>query len=151
MLKKRFIDLDFWQEFILAIRFGLVGIFATAVHITIATLLLMHSEVNLIAVNTLAFLTAFGVSFLGNYLWTFRAPGSPRRAILRFFLIAVGAYAANTMLLLFLTSQRWLSTFESMIISATIVPIISFSLSRVWGFSKNMSDRFFEPNCQTKK
>lgn len=134
--RRRFSNLDFLREVLVAIRFGAVGIFATVVHITVVWLLLRQAEMTPIPANTLAFLTAFGISFVGNYVWTFRSPGSPRRAIVRFFLIAVGAYAANTIFIAFLVSARWLSTLESTIIAASIVPIISFTASRLWCFNQ---------------
>ncbi|MEJ2613018.1 MAG: GtrA family protein [Candidatus Thiodiazotropha sp.] len=134
MLRKRFSNLDFWRELITASRFGLVGIFATAVHITIVWLVLTQTGLTPILANTLAFTIAFGISFLGNYVWTFRSPGSPRRAMFRFFLISVSAFSANTLMLSFLVQGGWFPPVVSAIISASVVPVISFTASRFWGF-----------------
>ncbi len=132
--RKRFSSLDFWRELLIAARFGLVGIFATVVHITVIWLLLKQAGTTLILANTLAFLTAFDISFLGNYVWTFRSPGNPRRAMFRFFLIAVSAFAANTLILVFLMQGEWFSPIFAAIFSASVVPVISFAASRLWGF-----------------
>jgi putative flippase GtrA len=131
---KRFSTLDFWRELLIASRFGLVGIVATAVHIAVVWLLLRETGIAPIFANTLAFLMAFGISFAGNYLWTFRSPGNPRRAMFRFFVIAFTAFAANTLVLSFLLHKGWFLPDVSAIFSASAVPVISFLASRLWGF-----------------
>ena len=127
-------NVNFFREIITAARFGLVGLLSTAVHIAIVWLLLTLASVGPIFANTLAFLTAFCISFAGNYLWTFRSPGSPRRAIFRFFVIAVSAFIVNTLFLAFLVHKGWFSPVLSAVLSASLVPVISFFASRLWGF-----------------
>lgn len=62
------------QEIFTLIRFGIVGIIATLVHIFSAWILLDNLQINnAIIVNTIAFLIAFIFSFLGHYFWTFKA------------------------------------------------------------------------------
>lgn len=126
--------MNFWHELFIAARFGVVGLSATAVHITIVWLLLEKTVFIPIAANALAFLFAFGISFAGNYVWTFRSPGSPRRAMLRFFIISVCAFTLNSLFLVFLMYKGWFSSVISVVISASVVPVISFSASRIWGF-----------------
>ena len=125
------------DELLTAARFGLVGLGATATHILIVWLLLARTSLPPVAANTLAFLSAFGISFVGNYLWTFHAPGNPGRAIRRFFLIALGAFMINTLLLVFLVRGGWFTPAMSAVISAAFVPLISFMLSRFWGFQSS--------------
>lgn len=132
---KRFSTPDFWRELLIAARFGLVGIVATAVHIMVVWLLLRETGIAPILANTLAFLIAFGISFAGNYLWTFRSPGNPRRAMVRFFVIAATAFAANTLALVLLLHKGWFLPVVSAIFSASAVPLISFVASRLWGFA----------------
>lgn len=125
---------NFLREILIALRFGLVGLLSTTVHIAIVWLLLTRSNIAPIVTNTFAFLSAFGFSFVGNYIWTFRSPGRPRRAILRFFVIAVSAFAVNTLLLAFLLYGNWFSPVASAVFSASIVPLISYVASRLWAF-----------------
>lgn len=130
----QFLKRTLWREWLFAARFGLVGIAATAFHLAVAWILLKSTEVAPILVNTTAFLLAFGVSFVGNYVWTFRSPGNAGRAISRFFAIAVCAFAANTVILAFLLQKGWLSPVASVLVSAAVVPIMSYTASRRWGF-----------------
>lgn len=127
-------NVNFFREIITAARFGLVGLLSTAVHIAIVWLLLTLASVGPILANTLAFLAAFCISFIGNYLWTFRSPGSPRRAIFRFFVIAVSAFVVNTLILAFLVHKAWFLPVTSAILSASLVPTITFLASRLWCF-----------------
>jgi putative flippase GtrA len=125
-----------WNEFIMAIRFGLVGFLATVVHITLVWFILKNTVFLPIEANALAFLFAFGISFSGNYVWTFRSPGSPRRAMIRFFVISVSAFMVNSLFLVLLIHKGWFSPVISAVISASVVPVISFAASRIWGFGR---------------
>lgn len=126
--------LKFLDELMLAGRFCFVGLLSTTVHILVVWILLRAREFPPLAANTIAFLLAFGVSFVGHYFWTFRSPGKPSQAALRFFLISACAFAVNT---IFLESLLYLNLFAaavSAVLSAAVVPIITYSASRLWGF-----------------
>lgn len=135
-LHQKRISLDIWRELVTFVRFGCVGIAATLLHIIVVWLLLKTGLAPLSA-NALAFLSAFLISFIVNYIWTFRTPGNPRRAMVRFFIIAASAFFFNTLLLSFLLKGGWFSPVTSAVLSASIVPVISFSASRLWGFSSH--------------
>lgn len=124
----------FAQELLRIGRFGTVGLVSTAIHITIVVLAIKASLLSPIIANTIAFFVAFSVSFTGNYIWTFRAPGRFNRALKRFFLISATAFAANTLLLAFLLRLEFLSPLASAIVSASLVPAISYTASCLWAF-----------------
>jgi putative flippase GtrA len=123
-----------WHELVVVARFGMVGITATAVHILMVWLLLSKTALPPLIANMFAFLTAFGISFAGNYLWTFGSPGNPGKAMRRFVLISASAFAVNTLLLASLLRGGWLSPTVAAIVSAAVVPTITFLASRLWGF-----------------
>lgn len=153
MIKNRFSNLSCWRELVIATRFGLVGISATSIHIVIVWLVMTLAGLNPILANTIAFTCAFCISFMGNYIWTFRSPGSPRRAMFRFFIISAIAFFLNTSILVVLVQGGWFSHAVSAIISASLVPIISFIAIRFWGFNghvvittspRNLRDVYFD-------
>jgi putative flippase GtrA len=123
------------QEFLIAGRFGLVGIAATALHMTVVWVLIVYVDLPVMIANLAAFTCAFAVSFAGNYLWTFSMPGSPRRALVRFLVISLSAFAMNNGLLAALLALGWLDEATAVLAAAAVVPFISFVGSRLWGFN----------------
>lgn len=121
-------------ELLLASRFGLVGLAATTVHLAIISLLIRLGLAPLLA-NLVAFLCAFGVSFCGHYFWTFRSATGITRAVLRFFLIAVGGFLINSVLLALLLHWTSLGSTTCALIAVLVVPVLSFLASKFWGFA----------------
>lgn len=126
------------RELLIAGRFGLIGIAATALHVSVVWVLIVHAATPALLANLLAFSCAFGVSFIGNYLWTFGAPGRPRRALFRFLVIALSAFAANNAVLALVLSLGWVEQATVAIGAAAIVPVVSFLGSRFWGFKQDL-------------
>jgi len=123
-----------WKELVLAGRFGLVGITATLTHMTTVWLLVSNYPVPVLIANVISFFIAFGISFTGNYYWTFRTPGSPSKALLRFLIISGSAFVTNLFLLSWLLYRGYFSPATSAIAAALIIPVCTFVLSRFWGF-----------------
>lgn len=123
-----------WAETLIAARFSLVGSVATLVHLSVVFALLSTTELPPLVANAMAFLVAFCTSFAGNYLWTFRAPGNPHQAILRFLVISVSAFLVNSLVLHCILQRHWVPPQFAAICSAAVVPVISYAASRFWGF-----------------
>ncbi len=130
------VELQKWlfRELITISRFGLVGMFATAIHIVTLYSILSQLILTPILANTIAFLAAFGFSFVGNYVWTFRSPGNPSQAMGKFFVISIFAFSINTIILAGMLRSSSFSPLIATIFSALIVPAITFFGSRCWGF-----------------
>jgi putative flippase GtrA len=125
-----------WREIFLAVRFGLVGVIATGVHIGVVWILLSCTTLHTLIANAIAYLTAFGFSFSGHYVWTFRASGTLFRAMRRFLGISGSAFVLNTLVLAAILRGGWVSPFISTILAIFIIPVITFLASRFWGFVK---------------
>lgn len=136
----------FLSNFFLIVRFGLVGSLATAIHMAILWILLSMTTLPVLIANTIAFISAFGFSFAGNYLWTFGAPGAPKRALLRFLAISVSAFLLNSVLLGVILDSGLFDPTSAAIASAVVIPIITFFASRIWAFkhqSENTGTHLF--------
>ena len=126
-------------ELVVALRFGVIGILATAIHIAVVWLLLSTSGLPTLLANTIAFINACGISFTGNYFWTFGAPGAPRRALCRFLTISISAFFLNSLLLSAILQLQLFSPPLAASGSAAVIPLITFLASRFWGFKSNKS------------
>lgn len=119
------------------LRFATTGILATLVHMTTALWLLGVPNASVMAANTIAFFTAFSVSFIGNYLWTFRVHGHFRRSLIRYLVVAGTAFLANSLGLTSLLTIDRLDPRAAIVLSAAIVPLCTFALSRLWAFKEH--------------
>jgi putative flippase GtrA len=127
------------RECLTAARFGLVGAAATIVHVSVAWTLIVNVDTPVLLANLIAFALAFGVSFVGNYVWTFRVPGRPHRAFARFVVIALSAFAANNVLLVSMLSLNCCKQSTAAVGAAAVVPAVTFLGSRLWGFRQHPS------------
>jgi putative flippase GtrA len=123
-----------WREFLYAARFGIVGTVATLVHLAVVWMLIERAELPPLAANSLAFLSAFGISFAGNYYWTFGRAGPRKAAMQRFFLVSSSAFAVNTLALAALISTGWLAPSTAAVCAAFLIPAATFVASRWWAF-----------------
>jgi putative flippase GtrA len=120
----------------LLVRFGLVGMVATGVHIGVVWILLSYTTLHTLIANAIAFLVAFGFSFSGHYVWTFRSSDTLFRAMRRFLVISGSAFLLNTFVLAAILHTGWVSPFISTLLAIFIIPIITFLASRFWGFAR---------------
>ena len=121
------------------LRFVAIGVLATFVHMAAAIWLLAISNLPIMAANMTAFLVAFSVSFAGNYCWTFQRRGSFRKSLGRYLLVAGGALLANNLVLAGLLGVQPIDARKAIVISAAIVPICTYVLSRLWAFQDSTS------------
>ncbi|MAN61531.1 MAG: polysaccharide synthesis protein GtrA [Parvibaculum sp.] len=116
------------------LRFGMVGLLATFVHMIIG-FLLIQSNWQLLVANMLAFATAFLVSFVGHLGFSFADQDvSPLSALRKFAVAALTGFACNETLLVALLSQDAVSDTIALWVSTGLAAILTFILSRVWAF-----------------
>ena len=124
----------FLNEVIIVGRFGIVGLIATAVHLVVVWILIEVTTLPTLIANTFAFITAFVVSFSGHYLWTFSNQGRMSEALIKFLLISLSGFSANSFILAGLLHVEWFSPSMSSTLAVAAVPVITFFSSRLWGF-----------------
>lgn len=122
------------------VRFGLVGGLATLVHIGIflglADGLGFHPQ----AANLLAWFTAFIISFLGHFHWTFQdnPVGTPRRAtdaLIRFLAVSLLGLGLNSGIVMVVVGILDAPNAMAALLMATLVPALLFAINRFWAFS----------------
>ncbi len=119
------------------VRFGLVGVAAAATHLLVAVACVRLFAIDPQLANVVGFLFAFGVSFLGQWRWTFGAHAAPlARALPSYFFVALGGFAVNAL------AYRWLLTHTPLRYDAALalvvlgVAALTFILSRFWAFRR---------------
>lgn len=122
-------------ELFQALRFGLVGGLSTLVHMAVAQGLLASELVALGWANVIGFVTAFFVSFLGHYHFSFQRNTPFLRSMLRYGVIAVMGFAVNNFVLIGLVALNILPEAVALAIAIIIVPLGTFIASRFWGFT----------------
>ena len=120
-----------WKQML---RFGMVGVLATFVHLVIG-FLLIHSNWEPLIANMLAFAVAFLVSFAGHLGFSFSDQDvSSSDALWKFAVVALVGFGCNETLLAVLMSFGFLSDTIALCVSTACAAILTFILSRTWAF-----------------
>lgn len=124
------------------IKFGLIGVLATVVHIGLFITLIEWFQMWEILANLIAYCTAVVVSFLGNSLWTFKAQRYAREKtvsvfrsqLIRFWITSLVGLLLNT-IIIFVVIDIWQSPYYyAVALMVTLTPILIFVISKLWVF-----------------
>jgi len=117
------------------VRFCMVGVGASAVHILVVSQLVPLGSAPLLA-NVAGFGAAFSVSFTGHHLWSFPARQRDRfLAVRRFLFVAASGFALNEFAYWALLSFTGIDYRVSLIIVLAGVAICTYLLGRNWAFA----------------
>ncbi|OGT01257.1 MAG: hypothetical protein A2Z65_01200 [Gallionellales bacterium RIFCSPLOWO2_02_58_13] len=117
------------------VKFGLVGLSATAIHASVLFFLVEKLGVGPVLASIPAFLTALVISFLINHHWTFVVKRGYGRYFSRYAAVSVAGLILNIAIMygtVLLMHQSYIVGLGVVII---LVPLISFLLQRYWTFS----------------
>lgn len=131
-----------WQLALQYVRFGTVGMAATATHVLIFAASIELAGVRPLMANMIAFPIAVLVSFIGNFRWTFASGGRgaagigrpARVALVRFAIIALIGLALNSLAVYLVVDALALAYGLAIVLMVTVVPGIMFTLSKLWAF-----------------
>lgn len=116
-------------------RFGVVGVMAAAVHLSMVFFLVETYHWQPLVANIFAFLTAFQVSYWGNRRWTFdRTVTLHRVAFPRLLFLNSMSFVMNEGLFYFFLAVFHLPYMLALFLVLTILPIATFTLSKFWVF-----------------
>jgi putative flippase GtrA len=119
------------------VRFGLIGVVSTLVHLTAALFLHHLFGFSPLWSNAMAFMTAWLVSYVGNWVWTFEAATTHRHSAPRFLIVALGGFALNQLIVL-ITNELWGWPFWLALVPVVmIVPLVGFIASRYWAYRQS--------------
>lgn len=117
------------------LRFIVVGIMATGVHVTTMVSLIELAGWRPVPASAVAFLLATLAGFVANRRWTFNALFSPHRQLIRYFFVASLGLSLNVGITYVVVDILGLWYGIALAIVVTAVPAITFVLNREWTFS----------------
>lgn len=114
-------------------RFLTVGGGATALH-ALAALLYHALGATPLWSNFLAYLTAFLLSFTGNWRWTFERRSPAWRSLKRFLLVSVSCFCLNHAIVYAITGPLSMPLWAALIPVVMVSPAIAFLIGKHWAF-----------------
>lgn len=120
----------------LVLRYGVIGAAATLVHALVLSMLVNVAEWRPSLATVIGFLTAFGVSYLGHYFFTFRSRARHRHALPKYLSIAASGAALNWMIFVIVNEGLRMHYWMAFLIVVLVVPICVFFMSKHFAFKK---------------
>jgi putative flippase GtrA len=123
--------------------FGLVGFSAMIVHFYAVVAIFIPLNIQPLIANTLGFLIAFIVSYLGHTHLTFHDPNNQHKTIkslLRFLGVAIFGFLINQLIFYIMLSFTQLGINVSLAITLILVSGSTYLLSKFWVFKITAHD-----------
>ena len=117
------------------LRFGVVGVAATLVHLSTLWLGVEQGGLPPAIANGIAFGAAVSVTYFGQALWVFRRFDHNLYRLRRFAVSVVGGLLANVGIMAFAVQLLGLHYLFGFATALVVVPAISFFVSKFWVFS----------------
>lgn len=115
--------------------FAVFGAAASATHFAVALSAARWLEMPPLSANTLAFLIALGVSYLGNAIVTFRVEPWRFSAFVKFATLALASFGLNQAIVYALTVRVGWPFWGSLLVVLATVPPLTFLLAKVWALA----------------
>ena len=115
-------------------RFSAVGVCATVVHIGVAMAAVAAAGVNPTVGAMIGFLSAFIVSYVGHFRFTFAASGRYRDYLLKFAVTSLASFLLSTTAVWLATTVLGVDYKPALVALAIIVPVCNYLMNRFWVF-----------------
>lgn len=119
-----------------ALRFGAVGIIATAVHLGVALSLNVGAGFSALASNTIAFCCALQVSYFGNLKWVFGVQEHNKIRSGKFLITTCTGFLLNSTILALLVKEQIMPDPLAIVVSVFCVPLFTFVTFKFWVFRR---------------
>jgi len=123
------------ETFFEALRFGSTGIAATLLHLLIAFAAAKGMDLSPYAANAAGFASAFIVSYLGHFYWTFGHRAGHRRYLARFLVLSLSGYGLSNLIIWLVVERAGLPFVLALPWIALAVPAFTFLSAKYWAFS----------------
>lgn len=118
------------------VKYGLVGIVSTFLHILMATFLIYIYSMNIVYANWFAFISAFSFSYIGNTKFVFKQKVHKQNfkkflsvSFITFFIITIISYFGK---------MYQVNSYITIFIIAIVIPTTTFILHKTWTFKDSI-------------
>jgi len=119
------------------LKYGIVGLLGTIVHIGVLALMVEVFQVNAVIGSIVGFVGALLCSYLLNYYWTFKSTHNHLSSFSRYLLVSLVGLGLNTLLMyVTVTILKWWYIYGQLSV-ILIVPATNYMLNRFWAFREN--------------
>lgn len=123
------------------LKYGVVGLLGTLVHIGVLAIMVEMVHVNAIAGSVTGFLGALLSSYLLNYYWTFESTHGHLSSFLRYLLVSLIGLSLNTLLMYVTVALLGWWYIYGQLTVVLVVPATNYALNRFWTFRENYQER----------
>jgi putative flippase GtrA len=121
-------------------RFGIVGMLATGVHIMVFVACIEILDIAPLWANFPAFAVALITAFIGHFTWTFRMQqrsleNNWKPAMFKFTLVSFIGLGLNTLVVYLVVTLLGHPYPHAVLLMVTVVPATMFLLQKFWAFS----------------
>lgn len=126
------------------LKYGVVGVLGTLVHIGVLAIMVEIFQVNAIAGSIIGFVGALLSSYLLNYYWTFESTHDHLSSFPRYLLVSLVGLGLNTLLMyVTVTVLKWWYIYGQLTV-ILVVPVTNYLLNRFWTFRENYQEKQIE-------
>lgn len=115
--------------------FAVFGVAASATHFVVALAAARFLGLEPLAANTVAFVAALGVSYLGNAMVTFKVEPWNAAQFARFATLSVAGFVLNQLIVYVLTVRGGWPFWASLVVVILLVPPATFVLAKLWALA----------------
>jgi len=120
-------------------RFVFVGGIATAVHVVVAIFAIQKLKTSSLSANFLGYSVSVSVSYFLNSVWTFRVVSPRGGQFPKYVLISIVGLLINQAITYLVTEIFHYSYYLAILLVISVVPIITYTLSKHWAFTGKSS------------
>lgn len=118
----------------MTIRFFLIGILASFVHVVIFQIFDSLAFFSIFYNNIVSFCFAFCISYLGHYYFTYRATSRHRVAVCRFLISAIAGVCVNQFILFVMVFFLGVPPLLGVLAGILVAAVVVYFLSKNWAF-----------------
>lgn len=116
------------------IKYGIVGVGGTFIHIGILTLFVEYFLCDPVISSTIGFIATVIFSYYLNYNWTFKSNKKHSVAFPRYALVSLSGLLLNTLIMFISVNVMFLWYGIGQLIAIILIPISNFTFNFYWSF-----------------